>query len=79
MYKALAGKAATFTTDLVKPTRQNRHSFRQLHNRTEVYKSSHLPATIVDWNSIPSSAFASCGIASEQVERFTNYVRSKVI
>ena len=40
--------------ELKKPARINRHayrhSFRQLQNRTEVFKASYVPSTILDWN-----------------------------
>ena len=56
MYKALAGKAALPLQDLHHPTRLNRnkhpHCFRQLHNRSDLYKHSFIPNTIVAWNAL---------------------------
>ena len=58
--------------------RLNTHSFQQLQYRTEVYKSSFLPATIVDWNALSSQAISSHDITPDHVDCFTRYVRNKV-
>lgn len=83
MYKALAGKAALPLQDLHHPTRLNRNKhpycFRQLHNRSDLYKHSFIPNTIVAWNALPISAFGDSEIAPEYVERFTNYLRKNEI
>ena len=82
MYKALAGKAALPLQDL-HPTRLNRnkhpHCFRQLHNRSDLYKLSFIPNTIVAWNALPSIIFGDSEIAPEYVERLTNYLRKNEI
>ena len=78
MYKALAKKAILPLKDLNCPTRTNRqnhpHCFRQLHNRSDVYKYSFIPNTIVAWNALPKMAFGDKDIAPEYIERFTNYL-----
>ena len=83
MYKALAGKAALPLQDLHHPTRLNRNKhpycFRQLHKRSDLYKHSFIPNTIVAWNALPISAFGDSEIAPEYVERFTNYLRKHEI
>ena len=83
MYKALSQKAVVDIHDLRPPIRMPRHShtnhFRHLQCRTEAYKASFTPNTIRDWNALPASAFENRDITPEQVESFTNYVRSKVI
>lgn len=80
MYKALVGKATIPLQDFHHPYRINRHkhphTFRQLQNRSEVYKNSFIPSTIVAWNALPTEAFGDQGITSEHVERFTNFIRN---
>ena len=71
MYKALVGKAIIPLQDFHHPYRINRHkhphTFRQLQNRSEVYKNSFIPSTIVAWNALPTEAFGDQGITSEHV------------
>ena len=59
LYKGLKGAASTPTNDLVLPIRHvgNHHSlaFQTSFANTDIYKSSSLPLTNSDWNSLTYS------------------------
>ena len=67
-----------FHYNISTPTRldRNKHPdcFRQVYNRSDHYKHSFIPNTIVAWNALPNMAFEDSEIAPEYVERFTNYL-----
>ena len=79
MFKALSETTVLPLNDLHKPNRHNRqnhpHTFQQLHTRTDTYKYSFVPNTILDWNGLPKTTFDNYKIAPEQLEGFSNYVR----
>ena len=83
MYKALAKATVIPSNDIHKPTRPTRqkhpHMFLQLHTRSDVYKYSFIPNTIVDWNALPNNIFNGCEIAPEQLEHFSNNIRKNIM
>ena len=80
LYKGLNGEAKIPIDDLVKPSRKckSHHdmSFRIPYARTECYKSSFIPNTIRDWNSLPAQVIASAESAKDKVNTFILKVKS---
>ena len=70
MYKIINKQIAIdIPPEMTKPTRtlrrSHKHSFIQLQTRTDSYKYSFFPRTIIDWNSLPESV-----ISQSNTEKF---------
>ena len=81
LYKGLKGAANIHTSDLVPPIRHVRkhHSlaFQTLFANTDTYKSSFVPQTIRDWNSLSDSLLSAAEVAEDSFAKFTFLVRAR--
>ena len=69
LFKAVNGSIALNTDHLIPTTRNTRRNagdlnFHQLQPRTNTFKYSYFPRTVVDWNALPNSAKTSSSVSS---------------
>ena len=82
MYKAIAEANVIPSNEIPEPTRPTRqkhpHMFLKLHLRSDIYRYSFIPNTIVDQNALPKENLAIV-IAPELIVHFSNNIRTNIM
>lgn len=78
-YKGLNGKATIPVHKLPQKGRKSRHGhehqFRVVSTKTDSYKFSFIPRTIVDWNAIAISVLSACENATNKITTFKTQIK----
>ena len=81
LFKGLKGRASIPCDDLQLLNRRSRNqhpvAFQVRYARTDIYKYSFFPDTIMDWNALPAGIISSAESSEDPVARFTSLVRSR--
>ena len=81
LFKGLKGRASIPCDDLQPPNKRSRNqhpiAFQVPYARTDIYKYSFFPDTIMDWNALLAAIISSAESSEDPVARFTSLVRSR--